>query len=465
MQIFRHFFHKYRQIICKCQNFCVSLRRFSSKINTFFTMKQTDNIEIMAPVGSYESLAAAIKAGTNSVYFGIEHLNMRARSAANFTTDDLHRIVEICREAGVKTYLTVNTVIYPEDMPTMQTIVNHAREAGVDAIIASDIAVMQYACQQGVEVHLSTQLNIANTEALKFYAQFADVVVLARELNLKQVAAIHRDILKQDIRGRHGEQIRIEMFCHGALCMAVSGKCYLSLHNLNSSANRGACAQICRRAYVVHDKSSDIELEVDNQYIMSPKDLKTIHFLSQMLDAGVRVLKIEGRARGAEYVHTVVKCYREAVDAWRNGEYSTPAIEQKISNWDEQLSTVFNRGFWDGYYLGQRLGEWTNNYGSKATKRKVYAGKCTNYFKNIGVAEFLLEAIPELHNGDELLVTGQTTGIYQTVADGMHITIEENGKSKDICTPCVKQGTLFAIRTTEAIHRGDKLFLLETVEE
>ena len=419
----------------------------------------------MAPVGSYESLAAAIKAGANSVYFGIEHLNMRARSAANFTTDDLHRIVEICREAGVKTYLTVNTVIYPEDMSTMQTIVNHAREAGVDAIIASDIAVMQYACQQGVEVHLSTQLNIANTEALKFYAQFADVVVLARELNLKQVAAIHREIVEQDIRGRHGELIRIEMFCHGALCMAVSGKCYLSLHNLNSSANRGACAQICRRAYVVHDKSSDIELEVDNQYIMSPKDLKTIHFLGQMLDAGVRVLKIEGRARGAEYVHTVVKCYREAIEAWRNGEYSTPAIEQKISNWDEQLSTVFNRGFWDGYYLGQRLGEWTNNYGSKATKRKVYAGKCTNYFKNIGVAEFLLEAIPELHNGDELLVTGQTTGIYQTVADGMHITIEENGKSKDICTPCVKQGTLFAIRTTEAIHRGDKLFLLETVEE
>ena len=415
------------------------------------------NIEIMAPVGSYESLAAAIKAGANSVYFGIEHLNMRARSAANFTTDDLHRIVEICREAGVKTYLTVNTVIYPEDIPMMQTIVNHAREAGVDAIIASDIAVMQYACQQGVEVHLSTQLNIANTEALKFYAQFADVVVLARELNLKQVAAIHRDIVEQDIRGRHGEQIRIEMFCHGALCMAVSGKCYLSLHNLNSSANRGACAQICRRAYIVHDKSSDVELEVDNQYIMSPKDLKTIHFLGQMLDAGVRVLKIEGRARGAEYVHTVVKCYREAVEAWRNGEYSTPAIEQKIAQWDEQLATVFNRGFWDGYYLGQRLGEWTNNYGSKATKRKVYAGKCTNYFKNIGVAEFLLEAIPELHDGDELLVTGHTTGVYEAIASDMHIT--ENGQ--DISTPLVKQGTLFAIRTTETVHRGDKLFVLE----
>ena len=415
------------------------------------------NIEIMAPVGSYESLAAAIKAGANSVYFGIEHLNMRARSAANFTTDDLHKIVAICREAGVKTYLTVNTVIYPEDIPMMQTIVNHAREAGVDAIIASDIAVMQYACQQGVEVHLSTQLNIANTEALKFYAQFADVVVLARELNLTQVAAIHRDIIEQDIRGRHGEQIRIEMFCHGALCMAVSGKCYLSLHNLNSSANRGACAQICRRAYVVHDKSSDIELEVDNEYIMSPKDLKTIHFLGQMLDAGVRVLKIEGRARGAEYVSTVVTCYREAIEAWRNGEYSTPTIEQKISQWDERLATVFNRGFWDGYYLGQRLGEWTNNYGSKATKKKVYAGKCTNYFKNIGVAEFLLEAIPELHEGDELLITGHTTGVYELTAKDMHITVNH----QDITTPCVKQGTLFAIRTTETLHRGDKLFLYE----
>ena len=283
---------------------------------------RTSQVEIMAPVGSYESLAAAIKAGAGSVYFGIEHLNMRARSAANFTTDDLHKIVAICREAGVKTYLTVNTVIYPEDIPMMQTIVNHAKQAGVDAIIASDIAVMQYAVQQDVEVHLSTQLNIANTEALKFYAQFADVVVLARELNLTQVASIYKDIQEQDIRGRHGEPIRIEMFCHGALCMAVSGKCYLSLHNLNSSANRGACAQICRRAYVVKDKSSDIELEVDNEYIMSPKDLKTIHFLGQMLDAGVRVLKIEGRARGPEYVSTVVRCYREAVEMWEESRKS-----------------------------------------------------------------------------------------------------------------------------------------------
>ena len=415
-------------------------------------------VEIMAPVGSYESLAAAIKAGAGSVYFGIEHLNMRARSAANFTTDDLHKIVAICREAGVKTYLTVNTVIYPEDIPMMQTIVDHAKSAGVDAIIASDIAVMQYAVQQDVEVHLSTQLNIANTEALKFYAQFADVVVLARELNLTQVASIYKDIQEQDIRGRHGEQIRIEMFCHGALCMAVSGKCYLSLHNMNSSANRGACAQICRRAYVVHDKASDIELEVDNEYIMSPKDLKTIHFLGQMLDAGVRVLKIEGRARGAEYVSTVVRCYREAVEMWESGRLSAVSgqeMEQKIAEWDKQLATVFNRGFWNGYYLGQRLGEWTNDYGSKATKHKVYAGKCTNYFKNIGVAEFLLEAIPELHEGDDLLVTGHTTGAYECTARDMRT-------DKPVTT--VKQGELFAIHTDETVHRGDKLFLLENVK-
>ena len=415
---------------------------------------RTDQVEIMAPVGSYESLAAAIKAGAGSVYFGIEHLNMRARSAANFTTDDLHKIVAICREAGVKTYLTVNTVIYSEDIPMMQTIVDHAKSAGVDAIIASDIAVMQYAVQQDVEVHLSTQLNIANTEALKFYAQFADVVVLARELNLTQVAAIYKDIREQDIRGRHGEQIRIEMFCHGALCMAVSGKCYLSLHNLNSSANRGACAQICRRAYVVKDKSSDLELEVDNEYIMSPKDLKTIHFLGQMLDAGVRVLKIEGRARGPEYVSTVVRCYREAVEAWESGNYSTPdVINTLIARWDEQLATVFNRGFWNGYYLGQRLGEWTNDYGSKATKKKVYAGKCTNYFKNIGVAEFLLEAIPELKEGEELLVTGHTTGVYEFIARDLHT---------DKPVTAVKQGELFAVHTTETVHRGDKLFLLES---
>ena len=324
-------------------------------------MIKTD-VEIMAPVGCWESLAAAIEAGATSVYFGIEHLNMRARSSANFTTQDLHTIVAKCREAGVKTYLTLNTVMYPEDLPLMREIVDNAKQAGVDAIIASDIAVMQYCAKVGQEVHLSTQLNIANTEALKFYAQFADVAVLARELNLDQVASIHRDIEEQHICGPKGELLRIEMFCHGALCMAVSGKCYLSLNNYGLSANRGACVQVCRRGYTVKDKSSDLELDIDNQYIMSPKDLKTIHFLNKMLDAGVRVLKIEGRARSAEYVDTVVRCYREAVEAWQKGEYNDDAvIEPKIAEWNERLSRVFNRGFWDGYYQGQRLGEWNHH--------------------------------------------------------------------------------------------------------
>ena len=406
-----------------------------------------NQIEIMAPVGSYESLAAAIKAGADSVYFGIEHLNMRARSAANFTTDDLHKIVEICQEAGVKTYLTVNTVIYPEDMPTMQTIVQHAKQAGVDAIIASDIAVMQYACEQGVEVHLSTQLNIANTEALKFYAQFADVVVLARELNLTQVAAIHKDIIEQDIRGRHGEPIRIEMFCHGALCMAVSGKCYLSLHNLNSSANRGACAQICRRAYIVKDKASDIELEVDNQYIMSPKDLKTVRFIDKMMNAGVRVFKIEGRARGPEYVYTVVKCYKEAIQAVLDGTFT----EEKKDEWDKRLATVFNRGFWDGYYQGQLMGEWNKNYGSNATERKVYIGKGVKYFSKLGVAEFTVEA-STFKVGDKMLITGPTTGVMYVTADEIH---DDNGPVAE-----AQQGTKVSIAVTGKVRPSDKLFKL-----
>ena len=413
-----------------------------------------NNIEIMAPVGCWESLAAAIQAGATSVYFGIEHLNMRARSSANFTTEDMHKIVGICREAGVKTYLTLNTVMYPEDLPLMREIVDNAKAAGVSAIIASDIAAMQYANQQGVEVHLSTQLNIANTEALRFYAQFADVVVLARELNMEQVAAIHRDIEEQHICGPHGEELRIEMFCHGALCMAVSGKCYLSLNNLNHSANRGACMQVCRRGYIVKDKESDLELEVDNQYIMSPKDLKTIHFLNKMLDAGVRVLKIEGRARGAEYVSTVVGCYREAVEAWQRGEYADDAtIEPKIADWNERLARVFNRGFWDGYYQGQKLGEWTRHYGSQATRKKVYAGKCTNYFKNISVAEFALEAVAELREGDELLITGETTGAYELIAHDLH---DEAGKPAQR----IEKGTLFAVKTDRPVRRNDKLFLL-----
>lgn len=412
----------------------------------------------MAPVGCWESLAAALEAGATSVYFGIEYLNMRARSSANFTTQDLHTIVERCQAAGVKTYLTLNTVMYPEDLPLMQEIVNHAKAARVSAIIAADIAVLQYARSVGVEVHLSTQLNIANTEALKFYAQYADVVVLARELNMEQVASIYKDIIEQDIRGPHGDLIRIEMFCHGALCMAVSGKCYLSLNNYAASANRGACVQICRRGYIVKDKESDLELEVDNQYIMSPKDLKTIHFLNKMLDAGVRVLKIEGRARGAEYVKTVVECYKEAVDAWHRGEWSDEAIEQKIAAWDAQLMRVFNRGFWDGYYLGQKLGEWTHKYGSRATRKKVFAGKCTNFFKNISVAEFYLEATPQIQEGDELLITGETTGAYETVAHDMH---DAKGQPQTI----IEKGNFFAIKTDKIIRRGDRIFLLKANDD
>lgn len=417
-----------------------------------------EHIEIMAPVGCWESLAAAIQAGATSVYFGIEYLNMRARSSANFTTDDLHKIVAICREAGVKTYLTLNTVMYPEDLPLMHTIVDNAKAAGLDAIIASDIAVMQYARSQGVEIHLSTQLNIANTEALRFYAQFADVVVLARELNMAQVASIRRDIIEQHICGPKGELLRIEMFCHGALCMAVSGKCYLSLNNLGYSANRGACMQVCRRGYIVKDKESDLELEVDNQYIMSPKDLKTIHFLNKMLDAGVRVLKIEGRARGAEYVQTVVSCYREAVEAWQRGEYADDAlILPRIDDWNTRLARVFNRGFWDGYYQGQRLGEWTHSYGSRATRRKVYAGKCTNFFKNIGVAEFFIEAVDSVCEGDELLVTGETTGAYEVVA---HDIRNAKGERKEE----IKKGAYFSLKTEKTLHRGDKLFVLRATQ-
>ena len=420
--------------------------------------RKDEHIEIMAPVGCWESLAAAIEAGATSVYFGIEYLNMRARSSANFTTEDLHKIVGICREAGVKTYLTLNTVMYPEDLPLMRTIVDNAKAAGLDAIIASDIAVMQYARSKGVEIHLSTQLNIANTEALRFYAQFADVVVLARELNMAQVASIHRDIVEQHICGPKGELLRIEMFCHGALCMAVSGKCYLSLNNLGYSANRGACMQVCRRGYIVKDKESDLELEVDNQYIMSPKDLKTIHFLNKMLDAGVRVLKIEGRARGAEYVQTVVSCYREAVEAWQRGDYADDAIIlPRIEDWNTRLARVFNRGFWDGYYQGQRLGEWTHSYGSKATRKKVFAGKCTNFFKNIGVAEFFIEATDAIREGDELLVTGETTGAYEVVAHDMR---NAKGDPKEV----IQKGAYFSLKTDKTIHRGDKLYVLKPTD-
>ncbi len=409
----------------------------------------------MAPVGNREALLAAIEAGATSVYFGIEHLNMRARSSANFTTADMDDIVATCREAGVRTYLTLNTVMYPEDLPLMREIVEHAHQVGVDAIIASDIAVMQYAAQIGQEVHLSTQLNIANTEALRFYAQFADVVVLARELNMDQVASIHRDIEEQGIVGPKGELLRIEMFCHGALCMAVSGKCYLSLNNYGYSANRGACVQVCRRGYTVRDKSSDLELDIDNQYIMSPKDLKTIHFLNKMLDAGVRVLKIEGRARGAEYVSTVVRCYREAVQAWRNGDYEDDnRILPQLAAWDERLSQVFNRGFWDGYYQGQRLGEWTHTYGNLATRKKIYAAKCTNFFKNLSVAEFMLEAVDSITNNQDILITGATTGLYESNTQGIR---NAAGQPAD----CIQKGEFFSIKTDKLIHRGDKLYIWE----
>ena len=339
-------------------------------------MYDIKDFEIMAPVGSRESLAAAIQAGADSIYFGIESLNMRARSASTFTINDLKEIAQICNENGLKSYLTINTIIYDNDIVLMRTIVDAAKEADISAVIAADVAVMTYCCKVGQEVHLSTQLNISNAEALKFYAQFADVVVLARELNLQQVAEIYRQIKEEHICGPSGELIRIEMFCHGALCMAVSGKCYLSLNEMNASANRGACMQVCRRAYTVKDKESDIELEIDNQYIMSPKDLKTIHFMDEMIEAGVRVFKIEGRARGPEYVRTVVECYKQAIRSYLDDTFT----DEKVKEWDERLKTVFNRGFWNGYYLGQRLGEWSKNYGSEATERKVYVGKGIKFF-------------------------------------------------------------------------------------
>lgn len=413
-------------------------------------MKRSD-FEIMAPAGCWESLSAAINAGADSVYFGIEKLNMRSRSSNNFTTEDLHKIVALCKSHNVKTYLTINTIIYGEDLPLMREIVDNAKEAGVSAIIASDVAVMQYAVSKGVKVHLSTQLNISNVEALKFYAQFAEVVVLARELNMTQVSEIYKQIVDQNITGRGGEQIRIEMFCHGALCMAVSGKCYLSLHELNASANRGACMQVCRRAYRVHDVDSDIELEVDNKYIMSPKDLKTIHFMNKMMDAGVRVFKIEGRARGPEYVKTVVSCYREAIEAYLSGSFS----QEKIEKWDTRLAKVFNRGFWDGYYLGQRLGEWSAAYGSKATHKKVYIGKCTNYFQKIGVAEFLIEA-QGLDVNDEILVTGETTGAYEDVVEEVRVDL--------LPVNHVDKGVYCSIKTKEIVRRNDKLYKIVPVE-
>ncbi len=410
-------------------------------------MHTLNEFEIMAPVGSRESLAAAIQAGADSIYFGIENLNMRARSSNSFTVDDLREIASICDQHGIKSYLTVNTIIYDEDIALMRTIVDAAKAAGISAVIAADVAVMDYCNRIGQEVHLSTQLNISNAEALRFYARFADVVVLARELNLKQVAEIHRQIVEEQIRGPKGELIRIEMFCHGALCMAVSGKCYLSLHELNASANRGACMQVCRRAYTVRDRESDIELEVDNKYIMSPKDLKTIRFMDEMIEAGVRVFKIEGRARGPEYVRTVVECYKEAIRSYLEGTFT----EEKKDAWDERLKTVFNRGFWNGYYLGQRLGEWSRNYGSEATERKIYVGKGIKYFSNIGVAEFLIEA-SEIEVGDKLLITGPTTGAMFLTLDEARVNL------KPVQT--VRKGVHVSFKVPDKIRPSDKLYKL-----
>lgn len=404
-----------------------------------------NDYEIMAPVGSHESLAAAIQAGAGSVYFGIEKLNMRAHSASTFTVNDLREIAETCNSRGIKTYLTVNTIIYGEDIPLMREIVDAAKAAGISAVIASDVAVMTYCNSIGQEVHLSTQLNISNIEALKFYAQFADVVVLARELNLDQVADIYRQIEEQHICGPSGEQIRIEMFCHGALCMAISGKCYLSLQNANRSANRGECVQICRRSYRVTDVETGNELEIDNKYIMSPKDLKTVRFIDRMMKSGVRVFKIEGRARGPEYVYTVVKCYREAIQSVLDGTFT----EEKKDAWDERLATVFNRGFWDGYYQGQTFGEWNKNYGSAATERKVYCAKGIKYFSKLGVAEFQVEA-SEFSVGDKLLITGPTTGVIYL--DCTEIRYE----LKPVDTAL--KGQRISIPVPEKVRPSDKLF-------
>ena len=412
---------------------------------------QPSDFEIMAPVGSRESLAAAINAGADSVYFGIGQLNMRSHSANHFTIDDLREIASICSEHGIKTYLTVNTIIYGEDIDTMHQIVDAAAEAGISAVIASDVAVMTYCRQRGVEVHLSTQLNISNIEALKFYAQFADVVVLARELNMEQVAEIYRQIEQQHVCGPSGQLVRIEMFCHGALCMAVSGKCYMSLHDANRSANRGQCVQICRRSYTVTDNETGNQLEIDNKYIMSPKDLKTIRFMDRMMKAGVRVFKIEGRARGPEYVHTVVSCYKEAVSSVINGTFT----EERKDGWDQRLATVFNRGFWDGYYQGQTLGEWNRHYGSNATERKVLVGKVIKYFSKLGVAEVAVEA-SEFGLGDKLLITGNATGALWLTADEIRYDLKPVERAL--------QRQRVSIPVPEKVRPNDKLFRIEKVE-
>ncbi len=407
-------------------------------------MKRKD-IEIMAPAGSYESLMAAIQGGADSVYFGVEQLNMRAASSNNFTIEDLRKIVSICKDHGLKSYLTVNVVVYDHEIEQMHSIVDAAVESGVTAVIASDLSVINYAFARGIEVHLSTQLNITNIEALGFYSQWADVVVLARELNLNQVRHIYDTIWEKDIRGPGGELIKIEMFVHGALCMAISGKCYLSLHEHNKSANRGECYQTCRKSYIITGKESGYQLEIDNEYIMSPRDLCTIGFLDRLIDSGARVLKIEGRARSPEYVRTVSECYNEAVSAVIDGTFS----REKSDVWTQKLATVFNRGFWDGYYLGQKLGEWNNTYGSNATKRKLYIGKITNYFRKLNVAEIKLEN-GDLANGDTILITGPTTGVVEYTVGEIRVDLA--------ATDVARKGEFCSIMTPDFLRRSDKVY-------
>ena len=414
-------------------------------------MKRSE-LEIMAPVGSYESLMAAIQGGANSIYFGVEQLNMRAKSSNNFTLDDLKKITEICNENNIRSYLTVNTIIYDHDLRLMKSIVTTAKDSGITAIIASDQSVLNYAYSIGAEVHISTQMNISNIESLKFYANFADVVVLARELTLKQVSRIADSITKEQIKGPSGKLIKLEIFAHGALCMAVSGKCYLSLHETNSSANRGACLQTCRKAYVVTEKETGYQLEIDNEYIMSPKDLCTIGFLDKIIDAGVTVLKIEGRARPPEYVKTVCSCYNEAVNAIIDDNYS----KIKVNEWEKRLSTVFNRGFWDGYYLGRKLGEWSKEYGSQATKRKIYIGKGTNYFTNIKVAEFKVES-ESISVGNKILITGPTTGVIETTVKEIRVDMKT--------VETAKKGDSFSIPIEQIVRRSDRLYKIIDVKE
>jgi len=408
-------------------------------------MIKRKDIELTAPAGSYESLMAAVQGGADSIYFGIEQLNMRARSAFNFTRQDLPDIVKIARDHGIKTYLTLNTVIYDHEFETVKEIIDLAGKSGIHAIIGSDHTVLEYCKKSGIELHLSTQLNISNLDSLRFYSQYGDVVVLARELNLDQVAEISKGIKKEKITGPSGNLLKIEMFIHGALCMAISGKCYLSLHEYNHSANRGDCFQICRRSYLLIDKESGNEIEVDNEYLMSPKDLMTIHFLNKIIDSGVRVLKIEGRARSPEYVKTVTSCYNEALHAIADGTYDI----QKIENWKERLKKVFNRGFWDGYYLGRRLGDWSTINGSQSTQKKIYVGKGINYFSKIGVAEFLIEA-EDLHTGDKIIITGPTTGVINAYVSEIRV----DQKITDVA----RKGERCSFRVNELIRRSDKLY-------